>query len=124
VTARTKPDNSAIGQALDLGEINRGIKDIIHALAGEAATRSALTAKVLSKPEVPAPLKWAGGIIAGLFTAGTATLAFWLVSSVSEMQVTLGRMDERMASGVVRDSRVDALELRVATLEADREGEE
>jgi hypothetical protein len=124
VTARSKPDDSAIGQAMELGEINRGIKDIIHSLAGEAQTRSALTARALAKPEIPAPLKWAGGIIAGLFTAGTATLAFWLVSSVSEMQVTLGRMDERMASGVVRDSRVDALELRVAALEAVRETEE
>lgn len=63
--------------------------------------------------EIPAPLKWAGAIIAGLFTAGTATLAFWLVSTVSEMQVTLARMDERMVSGNVQDGRVDDLVRRV-----------
>lgn len=63
--------------------------------------------------EIPAPLKWAGAIIAGLFTAGTATLAFWLVSTVSEMQVTLARMDERMVSGNVQDGRVDDLQRRV-----------
>lgn len=63
--------------------------------------------------EIPSPLKWAGGIIAALFTAGTATLAFWLVSTVSEMQVTLARMDERMVSGNVRDARVDDLTRRV-----------
>lgn len=68
--------------------------------------------------EIPAPLKWAGAIIAGLFTAGTATLAFWLVSTVSEMQVTLARMDERMVSGNVRDARVDDLTRRVQRNEA------
>jgi len=72
--------------------------------------------------EIPSPLKWAGAIIAGLFTAGTATLAFWLVSTVSEMQVTLARMDERMASGTVRDSRVDGIEARVRQLETYHQG--
>lgn len=67
---------------------------------------------------VPAPLKWAAAIVAGLFTAGTATLVFWLVSSVSEMQVTLARMDERMTTGSVKDSRFDEIERRVVKLEA------
>lgn len=67
---------------------------------------------------IPPPLKWAATIIAGLFTAGTATLAFWLVSSVSEMQVTLARMDERMTTGSVKDSRFDELERRIVKLEA------
>lgn len=67
--------------------------------------------------EIPAPLKWAGGIIAALFTAGVGGLAFWLVTSVSDMQVTLARMDERMASGVVKDSRYEPLERRVTRLE-------
>ncbi len=68
--------------------------------------------------EIPSPLKWAAAIIAGLFTAGTAALAFWLVSSVSEMQVTLARMDERMTTGSVKDSRVDDLDRRVVKLES------
>ncbi len=67
---------------------------------------------------IPAPLKWAATVIAGLFTAGTATLCFWLVSSVSEMQVTLARMDERMTTGAVKDSRFDEIERRVVKLEA------
>lgn len=73
--------------------------------------------------EIPAPLKWAGAIIAALFTAGTATLAFWLVSSVSEMQVTLARMDERMASGMIKDARFDDVERRVVKLEAYHTGD-
>jgi hypothetical protein len=71
----------------------------------------------LNETRIPAPLKWAGAIIAGLFTMGTATLVFWLVSSVSEMQVTLARMDERMASGTLKDSRFEEIERRVSKLE-------
>lgn len=76
----------------------------------------------LKEAAIPAPLKWAGAIIAGLFTAGTAALAFWIVSSVSQMQVTLARMDERIASGAIKDARYDGLERRVGTLERYHQG--
>lgn len=72
--------------------------------------------------DIPAPLKWAATIIAGLFTAGVAAGVFWLVSSVSEMQVTLARMDERMTTGSVKDSRVDEIERRVTKLETYHSG--
>lgn len=72
--------------------------------------------------EIPAPLKWIGVIIAGLFTMGTATLVFWLVSSVSAMQVTLARMDERMASGMVKDARYEDINRRVTILETYQAG--
>lgn len=93
---------------------------------GESAAEIAISKFVAQHPElrqasvtaeIPSPLKWAGAIIAALFTAGTATLAFWLVSSVSEMQVTLARMDERMVSGTIKDARFDDLDRRVGTLE-------
>ena len=47
------------------------------------------------KVEIPAMMKWAGGIITALVTAGVIALCFWLVSSVNDMQQTLARMDER-----------------------------
>ena len=69
--------------------------------------------------EIPAPLKWASVIIAGLFTAGTATLAFWLVSTVSEMQVTLARMDERLANQTaVQSEQIKEISGRVRVLES------
>lgn len=68
---------------------------------------------------IPAPLKWAAGIIAALFTTGIAGVAFWLVSSVSSMQVTLARMDERQ---LLQTSNQDAwkadVERRLARLES------
>lgn len=95
---------------------------------GESAADIAISKFVSQHPElrqgsvtteIPAPLKWAGAIIAGLFTAGTATLAFWLVSTVSEMTVTLARMDERMASQTaVQTGQVADLTTRVTALES------
>jgi len=69
--------------------------------------------------EIPAPLKWAAAVVAALFTAGTGTLAFWLFTSVSQMSVTLARMDERMANyATAQEARIDQLEGRVEGLEA------
>jgi hypothetical protein len=77
------------------------------------------------KADIPAPLKWAGGIIAALFTAGTATLIFWLVTSVSQMQVTLARMDERQSlQANAQDSRFADLDRRVSRLEGKQGGQE
>ncbi len=76
-----------------------------------------------SRPaEIPAPLRWAAGIIAALFTAGVASGMFWLVSTVSDMQVTLARMDERIANGAVKDSRFEDLDRRVTKLETFHQG--
>lgn len=77
----------------------------------------------LRKAEIPAPLKWAGGIIAALFTAGIATLAFWLVTTVSSMQVTLARMDERQSLQTnAQDTRYNELDRRVSKLEGANPG--
>jgi len=72
-------------------------------------------------PEVtiPPPLKWAAGIIAALFTTGVASLALWLVVTVSNVQVMLARMDERMiGSDTALNSRFDDINRRVGRLEA------
>lgn len=68
--------------------------------------------------EIPPTLKWAGAIAAVLMTVGVGGMASWLVTSVSEMQVTLARMDERMASqNNSQDGRYTDLTRRVDTLE-------
>lgn len=109
------------------------IRSIVDAVAKGAASL-AISEFVSQHPEVrqsavvaeiPTPLKWAGGIAAALLTTGIGALAFWLVSSVSAMQVTLGRMDERMASYIETqgqrmneiDRRLDRYNERLETLE-------
>ncbi len=68
--------------------------------------------------EVPAPLKWAAAIIAALLVAGIGGSFTWLVTTVNVMQVTLARMDERMAGQVTSsDSRLGEMERRMSAVE-------
>lgn len=70
------------------------------------------------KADIPAPLRWAGGIVASLFTMGIGALAVWLVMTVSDMQVTLARMDERMLSqNTSQSGQFQMLDERVKRLE-------
>ena len=72
-----------------------------------------------AKADIPAPLKWAGGIVAALITMGFGAMAVWLVTTVSAMQVTLARMDERQqlqANG--QETRFTDIERRLSMLES------
>lgn len=70
------------------------------------------------EPPIPPLIKWLVGAIAGFGAAAIIGLGFWLVTSVSQMQVTLARLDERITSGGIKDSRVDDIERRVTKNEA------
>lgn len=72
--------------------------------------------------EIPPLIKWLVGSIAALGFAALIGGGTWLVTSVSTMQITLARMDERMAAGSVKDARVDDLSRRVVQLEAYHSG--
>jgi len=68
--------------------------------------------------EIPPSIRWAGIVLAAIMTLSASTAVIWLVSSVSEMQVTLARMDERMASWISqnKDQYAD-LERRIEKIE-------
>jgi hypothetical protein len=68
--------------------------------------------------EIHPTIKWLVGAIAACGLAALVGGGSWLVSSVSEMQLTLARMDERIANGSVKDARFDELDRRVTKLEA------
>jgi hypothetical protein len=90
---------------------------IAEQVAEAAVVKFAAEHPEFRQPKVPEMLKWAGGVIGALLTAGIMALAFWLVTSVSDMQTTLVRLDERIGSGAVKDARFDDLERRVTSLE-------
>lgn len=92
---------------------------IAEQIVDTAITRFTAQHPEFRRAEIPSPLKWAGSIVAALFTMGIGGMAVWLVSTVNTMQVTLARMDERMAGqdrGVI--SQFDELNRRVTKLEA------
>lgn len=69
--------------------------------------------------EIPAPLKWAAIIASAVLTVSASAGLIWMVTSVSEMSVTLARMDERMGGYIAaQETRMIALERRTSDLEA------
>ena|SRR6478736_5119338 len=100
--------------------------------AAIAAAEMAITQFVAQHPEfqrdraeIPAPLKWAGGIVAGLLATGVGGTAVWLMTTVNEMQVTIARIDERMSSSQLsQTSRDDEINRRLTRLERMMEDEE
>jgi len=87
------------------------------AIAGFIAQHPEFASK--QKVEMPAPLKWASGVIASLFVMGASGLAFWLVGTVNDMQVTLARVDERTTNQSEQGNKqLDDLQKRMSALEA------
>lgn len=68
--------------------------------------------------EIPAPLKWAAIIASGVLATAASAGLIWMVTSVSEMSVTLARMDERMGGYIEAQAvQMNQLEGRVDQLE-------
>lgn len=95
---------------------------------GEAAADIAISKFAANHPEVrrgtvvaeiPAPLKWAAIVATTIITVSASGGLIWLVTSVSQMSVTLARMDERMANyAAAQTERMTTMEDRIERLEA------
>ncbi len=71
------------------------------------------------RTEIPAPLKWAAGIVASLMSLGMGAMVLWLVTTLNEMQLTVARIDERQQSQVGDiDGRFLEVNRRIGRLEA------
>jgi len=69
--------------------------------------------------EIPPPLKWAAIVASAVLTVSASAGLIWMVTSVSEMSVTLARMDERMGGYIsMQESRMAQLERRTDRLES------
>lgn len=68
--------------------------------------------------EIPAPLKWAAIVASAVLSVSASAGLIWMVTSVSEMSVTLARMDERMGGYIAaQENRMAELERRTSQLE-------
>ena len=64
--------------------------------------------------EIPAPLKWAAIIASTIITVSASAGLVWLVSTVSEMSITLARIDERQTRYVeAQTARMEDIERRL-----------
>ena len=102
----------------DAAQIRMIVEQVVEATIIKIKTETPVAPAPREHTELPPPLKWAATIIAGLFTAGIATLAFWIVSTLSEMQVTVARIDERqqLQAGDI-DGKFQEHDRRITTLE-------
>lgn len=68
--------------------------------------------------EIPPPLKWAAIIFSAVMTLIATGGLIWLVTTVSEMSVTVARLDERMLNYTNAQAlRMDEIERRTTALE-------
>ncbi len=73
------------------------------------------------KAEIPPVLKLAGGLISALLTTGIAAMCLWVVSTLSALQQTVTRIDERQQNtGTTITQRLDKMDDRLTRLETKR----
>lgn len=77
-----------------------------------------------AKMEIPPALKLAAGVITAVITAAVVGMCFWMVTTLSDLQQTVTRIDERQQlTGSSTGQRLDKIEERLMRLEqTKREG--
>lgn len=99
------------------------IRVIAEQLVDTAITKVRAEYMPPPKAEVPAPLKWAGGIIAAMMTAFAILVMTWGVNTLADLKETVTRIDERQRlSGDSTEKRLASVEGRVSRLEAHSSG--
>lgn len=74
------------------------------------------------KAEIPAILKWAGGIISAILIGWAVTTANTSMATLTELRVTVARIDERQQQDQT-GKRLDQIEERLSRLEQRKGGE-
>jgi hypothetical protein len=70
------------------------------------------------KVDVPAPLKWAAGIVSAIMSACVVGMCVWGVTTLSSLQQTVTRIDERQqVTGAASADRLRSMEERLSRLE-------
>lgn len=71
------------------------------------------------KAEIPGIIKVAGAIISAIITAGFIGVCFWMVTTLSDLQQTVTRIDERQKLVAENgDARFAEIDRRVGALES------
>lgn len=100
------------------------VRFIVSEAVKQAHALAQTEAKETEAPAIPTILKWIAGIAAVIVAAVILGYFNWLTDTVTQMQVTLARMDERQASQVAAaENRYEDMNRRVTRLEGFHEPE-
>lgn len=96
----------------------------IRAIGEQIAEATIIKMREVEKPkvEIPAPLKWAAIILTGLMTAGLSGLCFWIVSTLSEVQLAVREVNTQLSAKGAVEQRFTELDRRVTALESHQAG--
>lgn len=96
----------------------------IRAIGEQIAEATIIKMRETERPkvEIPAPLKWAAIILSGLMTTGVCGLCFWIVTTLSEVQLSIREVNTQLSNKGAIDMRFQAVEQRVSSLERDQRG--
>lgn len=93
-------------------------------VVAEAVAEAAVRKHALENPpptvktEIPALVKWLAGAIGALGTAAMIGVCFWVVTTLSALQQTVTRIDERQQmTGPEVTKRLDKMDERLTRLE-------
>jgi hypothetical protein len=68
--------------------------------------------------EIPTPLRWAGLLAGAVITATSTAAAIWVISTISDVQLTVTRIDERIAgSAKLQEERFETMDRRLNAVE-------
>lgn len=109
------PEGSRTPNAGDLAQI----RIMAEQAADIALTKHVNAQPTVEKQEIPPILKTAGAIVSAILVSGICALAFWIVTTLNEMQLTVARIDERQQSQAGdADGRFQEVDRRITRLEA------
>lgn len=69
------------------------------------------------KTEIPPPLKWAAGILAGLATVGITGFVFWMVTTLNDMQLAMRDVQTQLGTTGAVEARFGDINRRIDRLE-------
>lgn len=104
----------SLGDAAQIRMIGEQIGEVVAEVAIDKYARS--HPETTAKVEVPAPIKWAAGVLSAIMVACAVAMAIWMVSTLNDLQLTVTRIDERQQQDT-QGKEITELKGRVTTLE-------
>ena len=103
----------------DSAQIRLIVEQVVEAAIIKLGSAAPPREPVKERYEIPPSIKTAAAILTALATAGVIALAFWIVSTLNDMQVTVARIDERQQSQAGDlNGRFEEVNRRLSRLEA------